>query len=225
MKIYAKQVDPEKQESPLFIDGCFLENIILVGNRNFKTHTTKLYDKIQSDFVSMANERSAYNHVDELLVDWGFVRQDGQPWTDIQIVKWDELLGEVLNKWTIVKKRTITQVLSLLTGKKWGITTIYGYDPSDWQDIIYPVDELSREDLREFEGMYFNMGTEWIVDTDTQEMVKEPDDIDGFSMYVTENGDDNIKAKIAEQFDGATVKDVILYRFNGYIKIVKYEMV
>lgn len=54
MKIYAKQVSPEYQESPLFLDECFPEDIILTGNRNYTSRTTPEYDKIAADFDSMA---------------------------------------------------------------------------------------------------------------------------------------------------------------------------
>lgn len=59
--VYAKQIAPEYQESPLFLDGCFPDDIILTGNRHFNSHTTPEYDKIAADFDSMAetweNER------------------------------------------------------------------------------------------------------------------------------------------------------------------------
>ena len=44
--VYAKQIAPEYQESPLFLNGCFPDNIILTGNRQFNSHTTPEYDKI-----------------------------------------------------------------------------------------------------------------------------------------------------------------------------------
>jgi len=35
MKIYAKQVNPAYQESPIFFDECFPDNIILTGKTAF----------------------------------------------------------------------------------------------------------------------------------------------------------------------------------------------
>ena len=54
MKIYAKQVSPEYQESPLFIEGCFPDNIILTGNRDYNSHTTPEFDQIKDHFEDMA---------------------------------------------------------------------------------------------------------------------------------------------------------------------------
>lgn len=40
MKIYAKQISPEYQESPLFLgDEFWPEGIILDGNRDYKSRT------------------------------------------------------------------------------------------------------------------------------------------------------------------------------------------
>ena len=48
MKVYAKQIAPEYQESPLFIDGCFPNNIAVCGNRDFNTHKPEIFEKVQT---------------------------------------------------------------------------------------------------------------------------------------------------------------------------------
>lgn len=43
MKIYAKQVPPEYQESPLFLEEYDLENLYIFGNRNYNgLHTAAI---------------------------------------------------------------------------------------------------------------------------------------------------------------------------------------
>lgn len=54
MKIYARQVNPAIQESHLFLDECFPDDIIVTGNRGYNDHTTPEYDKITNDFDEMA---------------------------------------------------------------------------------------------------------------------------------------------------------------------------
>lgn len=48
MKVYAKQVPPEFQESPLFIPECFPENIAVCGNRDFISHKPEVFERVQS---------------------------------------------------------------------------------------------------------------------------------------------------------------------------------
>ena len=46
MKIYALQVDPEIQESPLFFEeDFFLENINVFGNRYFNAHCMDVFNR------------------------------------------------------------------------------------------------------------------------------------------------------------------------------------
>lgn len=177
MKIYAKQVNPEYQESPLFIDGFFPDNIILTGNRDFNSHTTPEFDQINSHFEDMAgtweNDRfffqwngAGYDKIakkpdytlQELLTEYGFSRPDGKPWTTKQWHEWRLLMErEELDDDGIIK------ALQLLTGKAWKAFTIRGCCQSDWQSGFCPVSEWSREALEAFEAEYFNTGTEWII--------------------------------------------------------------
>lgn len=111
MKIYAKQVSPEYQESPLFIEGCFPDNIILTGNRDYDSHTTPEFDQISNYFEDMAgtweNDRfffqwngAGYDKItkkpeytlQELLTEYGFTRPDGKPWTTKQRHEWRLLM-------------------------------------------------------------------------------------------------------------------------------------
>ena len=56
MKIYAKQIDPAYQESPLLMFDEWPENIILDGNRDYNNHTTPLYDRILQCYDEAADE-------------------------------------------------------------------------------------------------------------------------------------------------------------------------
>ena len=138
MKIYAKQVSPEYQESPLFIDGCFPDNIILTGNRDYNSHTTPEFDQIKDHFEDMAgtweNDRfffqrngAGYDKItkkpeytlQELLTEYGFTRPDGKPWTTKQRHEWRLLMErEELDNNGIIK------ALQLLTDKAWKAFTI-----------------------------------------------------------------------------------------------------
>lgn len=47
MKIYAKQINPEFQESLLFEDGLFPENMVVCGNRDFKERKTAVFTLVE----------------------------------------------------------------------------------------------------------------------------------------------------------------------------------
>lgn len=239
MKIYARQISPEYQESPLFFDECFPDDIILTGNRDYNSHTTPEFDKIISDFDSMAgtweNDRfffrwngAGYDKIpqkpeytlQELLTEYGFTRPDGKPWTTQQRHKWRLLMeGEDGAE----DENTILTALELLTGHEWESGTIRGSCQSDWQGIYYRADTWSRDRLTAFETEYFNEGSEWIVHDENTEP-ENPEEISGFSMYCTEWREEDIAAAIAEAVGGKP-EDVILYAYDGETRTAKYRKV
>lgn len=52
--IYARQIAPEWQESPIFLDGMFPENIVVTGNRDYISRTTAEYDRVLDTLESHA---------------------------------------------------------------------------------------------------------------------------------------------------------------------------
>lgn len=112
MKIYAKQISPEYQESPLFLgDEFWPEGIILDGNRDYQSRTIPAYDDIKRYFDEMAeeweNDGCYYTYEDgkhilhkckreytiaEHLRGYGFQREDGKAWTTKQRHEWRLLM-------------------------------------------------------------------------------------------------------------------------------------
>ena len=79
MKIHAKQVPPEYQESPLFYDDFFPDNIILDGNRDYKSHTIPVYYAIINHYDDAAyclqdlqcyGKQADYKNVTEIINDF-----------------------------------------------------------------------------------------------------------------------------------------------------------
>lgn len=241
MKIYAKQVAPEYQESPLFLDECFPDNIILDGNSYCKSHTTPEYEQIKCYFDEMAGEWENQNfyyewagsgytkhkkkpdyNIAEILKDYGFTRTDGKAWSNEQKHEWRLLMER---EEAADDEKVILTALELLTGHKWESGTIRGCCQSDWQDIYYRVDKWNREALNAFEIEYFNTGTEWIVDDGEFDPENDsPLNINGCSTYCTEWNEDGIKREIADAFGGSP-EDVVLYAFEGWSRTPNYREV
>lgn len=237
--LYARQVSPEYQESPLFFFDEWPEGIILDGNRDYDSHTTPEYDCIINHFDDMAsdweNTRFYYTYENgkyikhkqkpeytlaEILHEWGFDRPDGKPWTNKQKHEWRLLMeGEKAGD----NDEVILAALRLLTGHKWDTTTIRGCCQSDWQDVFYNVDMWSRESLDAFETEYFNTGTEWIIH-DEAEDPESPEDISGYFVYCVSWNDEGIRQELAEA-GGEKPENVVMYAYDGYHTVPKYKEV
>ena len=222
MKIYARQIAPEYQESPLFY-GDFPDDIILTGNRNYKSHTIPVYERIldcydeaalEIENIRSRNGYAAYETVTEAINDYfpaSEYREKPYNTRDIHRIC---VCLELYGTRKYYEGDYILEMLEAITGEAWKATTIRGCCQSDWQDIYYPVKSWSMEAIADFEAEYFNTGSEWIIHDGNTEP-ETPEDIDGFSCYCHGWRTEDIKKEIAAAY-GAIDAEVILYKHAGY---------
>lgn len=241
MKLYAKQVPPEGQESPLdFSEDC-MEGIVLDGNDRLRSHTTPAFDHVVKHLEDMSEDwreqQTIWTYINgrpvkqlkescdytaaDALRDYQFNKQladkDGGDWTEAELAAWKELLMD--NR--IAEADAVLKAMSLITGHAWKRTTITGSSPSDWQTVYYDCELWGQDSLNTFETEYFNEGTEWIIhEGDAPE---SPDEIEGHSVYCVKYGEEAIKREIAA-IEGVKPEDVVLFVFDGYERIAKYAV-
>lgn len=229
MKVYAAQVPPEYQESPLFvIPEAFPEDIAVFGNRDFREHWPEkiervvnalesdeiggfLYDVNNGDFDYYENERGIFED---------YLFPDGRgPYTDAEI----DQLSAIFSEYGYSRRdenKLICAALEIVTGRPYEYGTIRGNCQSDWQEIIYPAEDWSRDALRAFETEYFNTGSEWTVDEDG-ESGGDPDAISGFTVYCHGWSAEEIAREIADAA-GCKPEEVVLFEFGGWTRTAKY---
>ena len=213
MKVYAKQVPPEYQESPLFM-GDWPENVFVFGNRHFNDHAGRLEDIKQAleDIYDVTQGWSNYSKLADVIPE----RDDGREYTRDERLTFSRLAknySEYSNS-SDDESEILCDVLELITGQKYDYTTIRGCCQGDWQDIIYPV-EYGREWLRDFETEYFNTGAEWRISEN------DPESDDCYYFYTHSWSDDGTRDEIAAAA-GVDPGDVILYTFTGWSKTPEY---
>ena len=221
MKIYAKQVPPEIQESPLFMEE-WPENVYIFGNRHYKTHGNT--EDIKNNMYDAADElkRLQYGHFNgagysliEILSDF-LPAKNGREYSRADRLKWRALLLN-FDACAITDDDAIITALQLITGDEYSAATIRGCCQGDWNNIIYPT-EYGREWLENFETEYFNTGAEWRINEG------DPDGGDEYYFYTHAWNDDGQRAEIAAAA-GVDPADVVLYVFDGYTHTAKYKMV
>ncbi len=231
MKIYAVQVNPECQESPIFDHDYFPNGIAVCGNGDYMEHMPKVFERTLSalnagdisEAVAHFNEwRRWYKNITDVFMDLLPPEHKAKYSTrEIKLLK--SLFLKFPECSSFEENGILCNVLSVVTGKKWDWKTIRGCSQSEWNKIFYPVAEWDAKALRAFECEYFNNGSEWVVD-DSESFNPEtdnPGEIDGFHMYCTNWGDCDIRAEIA-QAAGCLPDDVELFKFQGYRKTPIY---
>lgn len=230
MKIYAKQVSPEWQESPLFIEGCFPDNIAVCGNRDFKEHKPEIFGKVKTTLEqgelaevleNIKEWKDYYSNVTQAINEYLPSVKGRYSTNAIHALK--RLVSEYSTCSRNEEDTLLCRVLSLVTGKEWDYRTIRGSSQSDWNEVYFPVDEWSMEALHTFESEYFNEGTEWIVHEgdNTPEI---SNDIEGYTIYCTSWNVEGIREEIAEM-TGESPGNIIMYAFDGYIRTPQYKKV
>lgn len=225
MKIYARQVPPEHQESPLMLFDEYPDGLILDGNRYYNSHTTHEYDLLMryiddasaevEDIVKKTGF-SAYSTVTEAITTF-FPPPKGK-YNTKHISKWKQ----ILLKYRTCNRRdeddVVCAALELITGQPYVSGTIRGCCQSDWQEYYAPADM----DMQYFEIEYFNLGSEWIVH-DEDDVPAGPDEINGYSIYCYSSNSDDIRKEIAENA-GVVLDDVVLYEFERYTHVPVYRI-
>ena len=225
-KVYARQVAPEFQESPLFFDECFPENIAVFGNNDYEEHVPEIVEKVRNGLENceMDEAMNQTYYVTSLV---GYMMENIPPvgrkrYTAEELNEIENLVAGYGFRST-QDEEIFCRILSIVTGKEWASKQISGSAQSEWNNIYYPVDEWTEEALAKFEIQYFNECTEWIVHDEEDEPVG-PEDISGYSVYCTEWNEYKIRKELAD-CAGVQPEDVVMYKWNGWIQTASYMQV
>ena len=219
-KVYARQVNPAY--SGEFIGDIFnydeaFSEISVCGNRDYLERKTAVFERVYEVLRSgdlaealekVGEEYSWYKTATEAINDY-LRRYDGKPYSTNDIHTLKSLVEEYQTCRSDEENRIICAVLSLVTRKEYDYTTIRGCCQGEWNEVFYPVDKYSIEDIRTFETYYFNTGSEWIIH-DSNEEPENPEDIEGYSMYCVTY---DVRKEIAES-EGVKPEDVVLYEYH-----------
>ena len=237
MKVYARQLNPEYQESPLFFDSCWPEDITVAGNRDYKEHWNadfqRVYNALENGELADALDdferyggSEFYKNRTAAIMDflWPVSRER---YSTKQIKD----LCILIPQYGFSSRRggddddILCAVASIVLGKRYSHTTITGCCQREWNDVFYPADEWNREALENFETEYFNTGSEWMVHDEDGEP-SDPEDISGWTVYCHDWHEEGIRKEIADAA-GCKPEDVVMYRISKTrrVTVCEYEAV
>lgn len=218
MKVYAKQIDPEFQDSRLFYirsgsicyNDDYYNDICILPRERYYGY---MPDDIRELYYMFNHGELEADTIEDLCK---------RKLSDEEINKFSELLKMYDNSkcnWSIGQQLFLAAVM-ILKQKPYSLRTICGCCQRDWADILYPSEEFTDDDVKIFETEFFNTGSEWIIH-DGNTDPECPEDIDGYSIYCQDSDENAVRAEIASA-TGCDPADVVLYMFDGYIKTPKY---
>lgn len=115
-------------------------------------------------------------------------------------------------------------ILPVGLGEKWTWDVIRGSAQGDWNNVFYPAAAFTEKNIEQFEMLYFNEGTEWMVSDDLDEEPNSLDEIDGMNVYCCAWDADGVKEEIADVC-GVSANEVKLYAFSRWARMPVYEAI
>lgn len=232
-KIFARQVPPEYQESPLYywtgkngeIDlEASWPGVTLTGNRDYRGHKTEAFqaaERLESaadEYINGQEWTGEKVTIRDALRGQEIEKHNGKGWSPRELGQWKRLF-EDWDRNPYDKRnadRRTLEALELITGKPYDVQELRGCVQRDWIECYYPRNEYSAEDLERLEMEYFNTGEEWTIYDKDPDGDEEPGD--SFSMYVYSWKDDAKRAEIAAAAGWGTPEEVELHEFTGWTR-------
>lgn len=170
MLYIAKKVPCEWQESSDWKDDISNGFYMVFGNKDYRQYTSPLFDKIleyrgiiaeledldnderQENLCDIFHDESCIDHIKNL--------------SEMDI----NAIIEAANESYLQGKyyQSLCCILSTLSGEKWDYQEIHGATQSEWNYLFYKEEE--KPFISDFEISYFNMGTEYDITEDGEDL-------------------------------------------------------
>lgn len=231
MKHYARQINPEHQESPLYLFDEWPEDLAVYGNDRLRDHLPDIVETLFNNWEDAADDveqvidgsaYACYDTVTEAIMDY-LPPVHKKKYSSKDVHEWKRILASLQKCSRGEEERYFCQALQLMTGKEWDYTKIRGCCQGDWQNVIYQAKNWSEEALEAFEAEYFNTGSEWMVHDEETEP-ECPESINGYCVYCTAWNDDGIRQQLTDAI-GCSPEDVVMYTHNGSYSVDTYKLV
>ncbi len=211
MKIYARQLPPDQCDASFFFDDDYYREFISIAGN----------ERCGDMFPDRVNVAKRY--CDDMTYDQGpevIFDKNGKPFSDEAMKRLKDITQDGSLAFSEAEEEFILEYLSDYHGEPYKKVLIRGCCQGDW-NYLYVPERMSQRDIDFIEACYFNTGTELIIQ-DTDHEPACPEEIDGYSMYVPEVLESDIKRVIADEY-GISSDDVVLYAFDGYERVPKYR--
>ena len=237
MKYVCRQINPEYQESPMYLNGMeddvIYAGLFLVPVRGCVGIREKELENIRQNMEDVISEYEDiqncgysiyYKNFTEVVNDI-FPRKDGKHYNSKQIHEWKEI-AENFDE----DSEDYARICSLVTGAKWEYKNIRGCCQGDYAEVIYNTEMWTDKAIECIETEYFNTGSEWMCDysgiEDTEKITANCVDnsYDTVSVYTYSWDDDDIRQELADSI-GCDVNDVVMFEYKGSHSVADYERV
>ena len=220
----------QELETDCYCDDVYFQDLLgncaIYGNKDWRDYTPKWFDTI-TDYMQL---EYMLDDIDHFITDLDMpieqaVSQTLDAYLDLPVgIKQDNITPEnaqviydaLKKQYYDSSSKTLCQLLSVMTSKKWDYTTICGYCQSDWNILYYPDD--GTVNIRLIEAEYFGLYTYYSVhandfDDENDMGLMRVCDFEDFKDVFKDEFGDLLK-------DGDTVE---MRHIKGYTQVPQYK--
>jgi hypothetical protein len=244
---YAVQISPEAQEWAFDFDirddEGFNNDFAIYGNRDFGGYKPERIEKLIDSYERGYIEEALFDPKNSYYNEWKnsteamnelCPKDNGKSWSGREIKAMRDSIKNITNRASSYHNDVdvMADLMSIITGHKWERRTISGCSQSDWNELIYDTERISKEYANIIEKAYFNECSEWmVIDDDLNEGLSAEEVQEhyyngtcGFCGFAYDWTAEGIRKEIADML-GVKPEQVTMYRHDGYTRTSKYKLV
>lgn len=223
-KIYAIQCDPENfyWEDYLDEDTLVEQHISIMGNRDYNNLNESMVKEITTalddagyDLENMDFDEEDADPKDIINLYFAKKTEEDKQFTEEEYKK----LVDLSMSWCASEEtETLLEALKIIYGIGFTSGTIRGCCQGDWNNYIAP----EGTDMKFYEAVYFNTGTEFKIAMEATEGEPDWDEIDCCFDYTHLYRNEDIKKWIADN-NGCKPEEVLLILIDRTYYVTKHE--
>lgn len=219
-KFIIREVEPEACDFSFYFDddglteasGDFCNTLFIVPSRDFRGFNGDVYENVCRSALELSDMfedikfkgyySSFYNSFKDCMID------NGIPYTS---KKCHDLKSVLLN--FDESPESVAAFLSVTTGKKWGVSSAYGYCQGDYVQMVY-CPERYPDGVRHYGEVYLGAAKEFCV-IEIDENGEEVDSVYGFIVADCQARNDAECKRLVCEWYGCSVDDARLEMIDG----------
>lgn len=213
-KYYAKTIAPEHADNLIYLEDemDFYTNFIIDGGREFMDFNDKELQQVKKTIDNFYEWEYHYGFrtLKEYLEWYLPSKVNHKKLSPVEIKRIKDAYNRSDLSQSNWEKNLTFVMLSIVYCTKMHLWALRGCSQGDYVELWAP-ENTSSEIINRLETLYWNLGSEVIVD-DESESCESPDDVCGYGMYITEY---DVKEGLAKQL-GCNPEEIKLWEFDHW---------
>lgn len=226
MKVYAKILDPEFFDYRVYEYDIEDSNVIVDGGKEYASFNEDdlcAIKKMINDYDCYDYDYYYHGSIKAFLEDMLPKKANKKHLSPKEISTIKKALDTSYRYYSEYEEMVVMTCLSIIRCEPYELFGIRGCCQGEYAKVYAPKN-IDQDFINYIEAIYFGTGNEIEIHDNNNE-VNCPEDIEGYTVYTALWREEDIKKLVASYFKDTKPEDVTLWKFSGYTKTARYELV